>query len=289
MWYYEKDEQQIGPVNSEIIEQLLRNGSINELTPVWRDGLSEWKHLDETDLIWLLRDLNPPTLPTALNINDLPSRRVKLSSLKSLFHWWIALYYVGFFVLGVNAIFWIPGFSLSQTKIIILFISVFVYGALMNSAAILQYIMHYKFWQIVQDGFASTTPGKAIGFLFIPYFNFYWIFRSIYGLAIDLNRYIDRHFAQPVLSGVRKAKPYLSMFNLILTFGIFIVPAIIFPKIMPTEIHNLADKNIQPENFIALVLVLFLIITVPVIILNILTFFDFYKTTESILQVEEEI
>lgn len=51
----------------------------------------------------------------------------------------------------------------------------------------------FKAWGLIQDGFARTTPGKAIGFLFIPFFNFYWIFRAIWGFAKDYNWYVTRH------------------------------------------------------------------------------------------------
>lgn len=45
----------------------------------------------------------------------------------------------------------------------------------------------------IQDGYARTTPGKAVGFLFIPFYNIYWLFQAIYGFAIDHNSYAERH------------------------------------------------------------------------------------------------
>ena len=44
---------------------------------------------------------------------------------------------------------------------------------------------HYKCWKAIPAGFARLTPGKAVGYLFIPFFNFYWSFPSFYGLAQD--------------------------------------------------------------------------------------------------------
>ncbi|HUV53539.1 MAG TPA: hypothetical protein VMW64_10785, partial [Dehalococcoidia bacterium] len=35
----------------------------------------------------------------------------------------------------------------------------------------------HKAWASIQDGHARTGPCKALGFLFIPFFNFYWIFQ----------------------------------------------------------------------------------------------------------------
>lgn len=54
-------------------------------------------------------------------------------------------------------------------------------------------VFHYKVWKAIQDGYASTSPGKAVGFLFIPIYNIYWLFRSLDGFARDFNVYIARH------------------------------------------------------------------------------------------------
>lgn len=51
------------------------------------------------------------------------------------------------------------------------------------------YLFLYKAWGLIQDGQARTTPLKAVLFLFIPLFNYYWIFVAIRGLAEDLNNY----------------------------------------------------------------------------------------------------
>jgi hypothetical protein len=54
-------------------------------------------------------------------------------------------------------------------------------------------ILLYRAWQSIQDGNARTTPGKAVGFTFIPLFNLYWFFVAWYGFAQDYNRYIERY------------------------------------------------------------------------------------------------
>ena len=48
----------------------------------------------------------------------------------------------------------------------------------------------YRMWAAIQDGPARTTPGRAVGFLFIPLFNLYWIFVAYWGWAKDFNRYV---------------------------------------------------------------------------------------------------
>ncbi len=54
--------------------------------------------------------------------------------------------------------------------------------------AIAYWVLLYRLWAIVQDGRAQTTPGCAVGFLFIPCFNFYWQFVAYWGLCKELNR-----------------------------------------------------------------------------------------------------
>jgi len=61
-------------------------------------------------------------------------------------------------------------------------------------------VLVYKMWRIVPLEFARTTPGKAVGFMFIPFFNFYWLFPAIWGWTKDFNsflrqRQIDSRYA----------------------------------------------------------------------------------------------
>ena len=71
----------------------------------------------------------------------------------------------------------------------------FVFGAIAN------YIFIYKQWKAINDGQARTTPGKAIGLLFIPLFNIYWILNIFFGWPTDYNKYLKRYGIQaPELS-----------------------------------------------------------------------------------------
>ncbi|MCA9627773.1 MAG: hypothetical protein KC766_08910, partial [Myxococcales bacterium] len=56
-----------------------------------------------------------------------------------------------------------------------------------------QFVLLYRCWQAIQDGNARTTPGKAVGLLFVPLLNLYWVFNVLPGFATDYNRYIQRH------------------------------------------------------------------------------------------------
>ena len=108
----------------------------------------------------------------------------------------IALLVVGislFFVAGM-----FPGYCPNPNNANIGVMAIGVLLIFLGCAAILfatsiWTLLLYRAWEAIQDGSASTTPEKAIGFLFIPFFNFYWLFRAWYGLAQDYNRYFERH------------------------------------------------------------------------------------------------
>ncbi len=59
-------------------------------------------------------------------------------------------------------------------------------------ANVVAFVLHYKLWKAIQDPYSIVTPGKAVGYLFIPFYNIYWLFRSIYGFAVEHNDYIQR-------------------------------------------------------------------------------------------------
>lgn len=53
-------------------------------------------------------------------------------------------------------------------------------------------ILLYRQWLLLQGHGARTTPGRAVGFGFIPIFGFYWWFVAYAGLATDTNRYLEQ-------------------------------------------------------------------------------------------------
>jgi hypothetical protein len=81
----------------------------------------------------------------------------------------------------------------------------FYIGSIFSMCAFVVFVvLIYKMWRIVPLEFARTTPGKAVGFMFIPFFNFYWFFPAIWGWTKDFNsflhqRQIDSKLAPEVL------------------------------------------------------------------------------------------
>jgi len=102
-------------------------------------------------------------------------------------------------------------------------------GALtMLYGAIAIFVLWYKMWAAIQDGHARATPGKAVGFLFIPFFNLYWAFQVLWGWAKDYNAYIARHNlanAPKMPEGLFLAYVILCFSGVIPVLGILLVMA----------------------------------------------------------------
>jgi len=80
-------------------------------------------------------------------------------------------------------VFWWTGYPL--TLLVIGF-------PLLITAIVFDCIILYRHWWLLQGHGGRTTPGKAVGFSFIPLFNFYWWFVAYAGLAKDNNAYMDK-------------------------------------------------------------------------------------------------
>jgi hypothetical protein len=72
-----------------------------------------------------------------------------------------------------------------------------VFGLILLVIAVLMtafaMILLYRYWAVMQPYSKRTTPGKAVGFLFIPLFNLYWMFVAYHGLSKDIDTYLDRN------------------------------------------------------------------------------------------------
>ncbi|MBA3075757.1 MAG: DUF4339 domain-containing protein, partial [Anaerolineae bacterium] len=54
MWYYSFQNQQVGPVEEEVISKLVAEQKINGSTLVWTQGMSTWQPASTTALVKFL-------------------------------------------------------------------------------------------------------------------------------------------------------------------------------------------------------------------------------------------
>jgi len=243
--------------------------------------------------MWYYNLNNQPAGPVdeAARTNVYTPGRPDRDGLKKLFIWWLvtncffALYiafYVVFFNQNLESN---TEFSNILTTLLCLFQFV------LSVSQILEYVLVYKLWKTIQDGYESTSAGKAVGFLFIPFFNYYWFFRAYWGLAKDLNKYIDRHFTAPTGTELKKSKTWISLTYLIFMFGgaiLYILFIVVFMVMLmgstgydPTAASSTPVAEMLPAYIAAYVFVF------TQWALKTVMFIDFYRTSDSILKAEE--
>lgn len=86
------------------------------------------------------------------------------------------------------------------------------------------FILLYKFWSLVQPSQRCSSPGQAIGFMFIPFFNLYWMFVAILGLAKELNAYRSSRGipGMPVSEGMAQTVCILTLCSIIPYLGVLV-------------------------------------------------------------------
>ena len=106
--------------------------------------------------------------------------------------------------------------------------------------------LHYVLWQVIPPKIARTTPGKALGFCFIPFFNwFYWNFVSLVGLSKDINEALrQRGINLHVSVGLPLTYCILLLVNVV-TALIIDIPLIILVIILGEEIGAVGEDVVK--------------------------------------------
>ncbi len=180
-WYYVAGEERVGPISDTQIDKLIARGVITSDTLVWREGMAEWIEAGQSELSAQLNQ-KASTAPEPATIvlpqqaeepsQDEEARHIvqgtpyTVESMRSLWTWMV----------------WLAGLGIP-----LIVIGVGVFAVL--GAVVLGYILLYRFWALIQDGQARTTPGLAVGLCFIPFYNIYWVYVAYIGLAKDMNAY----------------------------------------------------------------------------------------------------
>lgn len=162
---------------------------------------------------------------------------------KKLYFGLLAATLVLMFLCGIPALFLLNSYQIPRdmgidddlTNLFVALLGFLAIAPFVFTLLILPLVVIYKMWASIRDGnHARTTPGKAIGFLFIPFFNFYWLFQVWGGFPTDYNKYIERHrlnipslgsgiyTAYPVLI-VLSVIPFLNILTALGTFFVFLV------------------------------------------------------------------
>jgi len=209
-WHVMQGSEQLGPYTGEQLVGFARSGNIVPDTMVWTAGMESWLPASQIPNLFpqQVAAAQPATGPvfqsasTTLNPyatgalghgvqggDTYPAVGVSGAS----FGAWLGM------LLGGIALMLIPliaagvaadgSTEISDSSAVIIFVLIAIGAVLVVIAQILSYVNLHRAWRCLQfGGYARTTPGKAVGFMFIPFFNLYWIFQAIGGLATDWNR-----------------------------------------------------------------------------------------------------
>jgi hypothetical protein len=107
------------------------------------------------------------------------------------------------------------------------------------------YFFFWLYWTVkdLKTNFESDipyTPGKAVGFLFIPVFNIYWIFYILFSLPLKIKKIEDKHFGKAIGFNYH---PVLIISLFLLFYAVSIIQQY---RIDPTNIAQVINSFIFP-------------------------------------------
>lgn len=222
VWYRIQNGQQVGPLADEAIREQCRNGQLKRTDHVWKEGDPSWMPVGESELAALFPPAPPapapgPTPPpppphlltpppyAPAGFVPMPASDSYAGKMRMLWLWMTITLGVGLLLCAIGG--FVPLVLIAGVPVII-------------ASTVLSSILLYHLWSLIQDGTARTTPGKAVGFCFIPIFGFYWYFVAYYGLAKDMNFYV-----------VQRGIPAKPMNEQLVLVGVILLVASLIPFI----------------------------------------------------------
>ena len=151
-------------------------------------------------------------------------------------------------------VFWWVGFPLSVVGAFVPSIEILSSMAMVATTVFWCFLL-YRHWLLLQGHGARTTPGKAVGFGFIPLFWFYWWFVAYAGLATDNNRYLQEIGINNVRMSRRLAITDCVLSVLMVTIGLYppvgaviLIPAMIIGYILVVQQRNCVLAMLSHEQ-----------------------------------------
>lgn len=172
-WFYKEGSKQIGPVDMDRMEALIKVGRVKRYTKVRQQGMMDWSYAYETELSHFFSPLtlaDVPKCPSYYGGRD-PRYYSKPESLRTMFAWYLILALVGICLMS--------------------------YDRRPCGLTLVSYVLHLillnRWWEVIQDGNARIGPVEAIMGMFVPLFNFFWWYVVYIGLGKDLNKYCEKY------------------------------------------------------------------------------------------------
>jgi serine/threonine protein kinase len=115
-------------------------------------------------------------------------------------------------------------------------------------------VVHHACWKALPERYRGTTPRKAVGLLFVPVFNFYWVFVSLGRLASGFEAWGKDHPERPIRHArelaMGKAAAFVASWTVGWMFGItwivVLIDAVLFALYYRAAVHN-ANQVVAAE------------------------------------------
>lgn len=239
-FFYVRNNERQGPVTGSQLAEMAASGQLQPADLVWCNGMAAWAPASTVEGLFSAPVVAAPALPVqapqpavASPASYAPS--TPPTSARDLFPCgphaganfglMLLLVLVGFFIMmGSVAVFVVgaagsgggrPQEAFMAIGALVMFAGV----ALMMWGCILGIIYMYRAWCGIQGHpQVETSPGKAVGFMFIPFFSLYWVFIAYGKWAKQYNEFVR-------MNRLQDAPPASE--GLFTTFCVFVVLGII--------------------------------------------------------------
>ena len=194
-YYVDSARSPVGPVDKAELHNLVQEAEINGATLLVAEGDQEWRKLIE-----IFPELIVPAIPQATGIGAPPVPPLREPSpynhpsevgLNSAARAKGSLFSPGWRVVSDEL--WLAFIIASALSLIFELIMVandHVNGSGLMFAALLSLVccailmvIHYRCWSILPQNVRETSPAFATWGMLIPFFGFYWVFKSYKGLV----------------------------------------------------------------------------------------------------------
>jgi len=180
-YHISKNGNQVGPYSEEELQHKLTTAELSSGDLCWTEGMAQWEPIHQT--ISIPASVPPPPPPPA----PVPSYAPPQSNPAEQSEYWAPYQFNNRFInwipalvlyCATSAISWIveliqlDGDEEAAGIFALIGLPVIILGVVFMS------MLHYKCWMALPQQHRFTTPGRAVGFLFIPFYNFYWAFVS---------------------------------------------------------------------------------------------------------------
>ncbi len=251
IWYYQRNNQQTGPVDAAVVERLIGSGDVTRSTKVWREGMAEWQPAMSTELGAMFPKNVPPTVSPPNIPPPAPTMTGNVNMQNTNYSQPLTtspVYEEHFNVKNLNSQeidsfkknLFFDTFS-TGVGILLHFLTLGIFTTIYCG------LKHSKLPKVKSDDFSG---GKAIGFLFIPFFNFYWLFVFWRRLAMRINFQFRLRNEQPPISlglattvCILAFVPYLGV-----AINYLILIPILFSQIQSAS-NKLANENMRNNQY----------------------------------------